>query len=51
MNTNNNNTNTNEETEHVRAYYSVVNEIRSIADIEKRYIPPQIVNIYFGLEL
>jgi hypothetical protein len=31
----NNNSDTEEETEHVRAYYNVLNEILSIADIEK----------------
>jgi sterol 24-C-methyltransferase len=30
------------ETEHVRSYYTVVNEILAVADIEKMYIPPQI---------
>jgi sterol 24-C-methyltransferase len=30
------------ETEHVRSYYTVVNEVLAVADIEKMYIPPQI---------
>jgi sterol 24-C-methyltransferase len=30
------------ETEHVRAYYKVINYLLSIADIEKMYIPPQL---------
>jgi len=30
------------ETEHVRSYYTVVNEVLAIADIEKMYIPPQV---------
>jgi len=34
--------NTEEETEHVRAYYKVINPLLAIADIEKMYIPPQI---------
>jgi len=33
---------TTEETEHVRAYYAVINQVLAIADIEKMYIPPQI---------
>jgi SAM-dependent methyltransferase len=30
------------ETEHVRAYYQVINRLLAIADIEKMYIPPQL---------
>ena len=33
---------TEEETEHVRAYYKVLNYVLAVADIEKMYIPPQI---------
>ena len=36
------------ETNHVKNYYSVVNEILAVADIEKMYIPPQI-DPKFGL--
>lgn len=32
--------NTAEETEHIRAYYTVLNNVLAIADIEKMYIPP-----------
>ena len=38
----NNDSDTAVETEHVRAYYNVLNEVLSIADIEKMYIPPQL---------
>jgi sterol 24-C-methyltransferase len=34
--------NTEEETEHVRSYYTVLNQVLAIADIEKMYIPPQL---------
>ena len=30
------------ETEHVRAYYKVLNYLLAVADIEKMYIPPQV---------
>jgi len=30
------------ETEHVRAYYNVINRMLAVADIEKLYIPPQL---------
>lgn len=35
-------TNTQEETEMVRRYYSVVQTVLAVADIEKMYIPPQL---------
>uniref|UniRef100_A0A7S2WHT3 Methyltransferase domain-containing protein n=1 Tax=Mucochytrium quahogii TaxID=96639 RepID=A0A7S2WHT3_9STRA len=41
-------TKTEDETMHVRNYYNVLNEIMSIADIEKMYIPPQL-NEWEGL--
>ena len=31
------------ETAHVRAYYAVANEVLAVADIEKMYIPPQVL--------
>ena len=39
---------TEDETEAVRAYYNVLNELLSIADIEKLYIPPML-NEWVGL--
>lgn len=35
-------TQTQDETEAVRAYYNVLNEVLAVADIEKLYIPPQL---------
>ena len=33
---------TEQETEHVRAYYNVIQRMLAVADIEKLYIPPQL---------
>jgi sterol 24-C-methyltransferase len=41
-------TDTEDETEAVRQYYNVLNEVLSIADIEKLYIPP-LLDEYEGL--